>query len=332
MSRRSLLAAAGALILFGVVGSGPAPAQEPGQEPAPAPAPTAAVAPPDVYRLSLIVRDDIERIRRHVDGATDPRGPIEVSRAQPHEVYFQARGLLRKVDQYAFEQTRRIVPKSSIPDRALLPADVLGVLVDTRERLSGIGAKLGVQLSELAPPRDDAMTPTDVFRSLSLANRQMNLLLERPAAPGDVYQEVSQALAYALALRTNFPDARPPVTPAKEPGRLPGDVHRRLVECLGVVQRVAGQSGLDCAEFTEESTSVLQPNDVYDVGSLLLAELHRMHGRSGLPPPISVPFPGRREPSDVFQRAGMLRAVLLELEPLTAARPDWLRRVPSERD
>ena len=156
---------------------------------------TPQVEPPHVYALSLVVRDQIGLLQRHLDVSLAPGTGVEVTRARPYEVYFLARSLLVKADQLVFEHLRTIEPEPPIPEGELQPADVYGLLVVAQERLARVQAHLGAPPSTLEPALEPTRIPTDVFNSLLAANQQVNVLLAEPASPGDVFQVVSWALA-----------------------------------------------------------------------------------------------------------------------------------------
>ena len=74
----------------------------------------------------------------------------------------------------------------------------------------------------------------------------------------------------------------------------------------------------------------IQPSDVYDLATLLVSDLTYLYGRLKDVPPIpSVPFPGRKFPSHVYQQAGTLLDHLRALEQQVRANPDWLQAQPS---
>lgn len=70
-----------------------------------------------------------------------------------------------------------------------------------------------------------------------------------------------------------------------------------------------------------------EPSDVYDVASLVVAELACLHSR--LPdakPPREVYYVGRKFLSHVFQRAGTPDRQLVELERWVKDESDWLQQ------
>ena len=68
-------------------------------------------------------------------------------------------------------------------------------------------------------------------------------------------------------------------------------------------------------EVEAEELAVVTPSDVYDVASLLVAELAHLHRQfPDAEPPHETYYPGRKFPSHVYQRVGILESQLIELE------------------
>ena len=57
--------------------------------------------------------------------------------------------------------------------------------------------------------------------------------------------------------------------------------------------------------------------------------LHQQAGFLEAPRPAY--YPGRKFPSDVYQRAGQLKIQLDELQGLVNTRPDWLQRSAAQK-
>jgi hypothetical protein len=74
------------------------------------------------------------------------------------------------------------------------------------------------------------------------------------------------------------------------------------------------------------------PHDVYNLASLIVSELRFLHAQvdGALSPPEPY-YPGRQFPSDVYQRAGLLEILLIDLQALVQAVPSWLH-VQEERE
>ena len=110
----------------------------------------------------------------------------------------------------------------------------------------------------------------------------------------------------------------------------PRDVYLRLVGCFDRIRKIAAESDLKVleleAEGSQKAAENAEPSDVYDIASLLVSELAYLHSHlNEAKPPREVYFAGRKFPSHVYQRAGILELQLIRLEEVVAADPNWLR-------
>ncbi len=292
------------------------------------------ITPADVYARMSRVRGGIELIRfvmgkQKIDGAV-----FTVTGADPREVYFQAITMFRKANRLSFEQTREVASTPELPAGDIHPGNVLAVVNAALERINHVKERLEITTVPATQQPDSSKTPTDVFRTIVQANRQLNLLLDERFAPSDVFQQVTLAVGYAARLRARFPGDRIPEAPELVVGKQPQDVYRRLIECFSLIRDIAVGSGLDILELqtSDDHSEYVTPSDVYDVASLLVSELAYIHSQlDSAKSPRQVYYPGRKFPSDIYQRAGILQAQLLELRGLVADHPDWLRRPRVDR-
>ncbi len=313
------------LLVVWLAGSGGALAQSP---PDPTAGANATVEPSDVFVHVGLVRAELELIRAVMGKPYDTQKEIGVEDAAPREVFFQALTLFRKADRLAFEQARQRAPVPSTPSGDIRPAEVRQVVDAALHRVRLVKKTLGIDEQSRPPPRDPDKTPTDVFRSIVTANRQMNLLLDRQFSPSDVFQQVTLAVGYSGRLLAHFPDAtRIASPPPFEPRKRPADVYRRLVECFERIRQIAEQSGLKILtlKINEADLAEVTPSDVYEIASLVTSELAYLHAQlPGAQSAREVYYPGRKFPSHVYQRAGVLEAQLQELQSLVRHDPDWL--------
>jgi hypothetical protein len=193
------------------------------------------------------------------------------------------------------------------------------------ERLRRVKGVLGSFEQSRERAREPAKTHSDVFRSIVQANRQVNLLLNQQYAPSDVFQQVTLAVGYAAQLRTQFPGTRMPEAPAFERRKRPADVYHRLIECFARVRAVMQYSGLNALTLDRHPETVT-PSDVYDIASLIVSELSFLHSQlDGVLAPPDAYYPGRKFPADVYQRAELLEALLIDLQTLVETSPSWLQ-------
>jgi hypothetical protein len=293
-----------------------------------------AITPADVYARMSPVHSSIELIR-FVMGKQKTDGLVfTVTGAAPREVYFQAITVFRKANRLSFEQTREVASTPAPPVDDTDPGSVLAVVNAAHERISYIKDRLEITTAPAPQQSDSSKTPTDIFRSIVLANRQLNVLLDESFAPSEVFQQVTLAVGYAARLRSRFPGDRIPEAPALVVGKQPQDVFLLLIESFSLIRGIAVDSGLDILELQviDEPAQNLSPSDVYDIASLVVSELAYINSQlDDTKPPRHVYFPGRKFPSDIYQRAGILQAQLLELRELVIDDPDWLRRPNADR-
>ncbi len=283
----------------------------------------ADTTPTDVYREVQAVADVVEQIRLYMGRPANTKPPIDVSGVAPREVIFQANTLCEKVDRLGFEMIHEVAEKPVVPDRQIVPADVLRMVRFAHGQVRYITDELDMELAPSEPGPTESRTPTDVFKAIVQLNRQINLLLDKRFSPSDVYEEVSLAIAYAANVRSLWPGDRIPPAPDWEFGKRPADVMARLVQCLELVRSIAEHEDLQMLQFNldESSLDSVSPSDVYDIAALLVAELAYLDltvvaSRTAR----KARFPGRKVPSDVYQRAGILLQQLEEINDLLLAK------------
>ena len=286
--------------------------------------------PADVYARVGVVQKELELIRFEMGRPKIERSHLHVTQAVPREVYFQALTLYEKASRLAFEQSGslEIIYPYSLPSD-IRPGDVWRVVDAALSQVLLVRDKLGIRekISERLDERP--IMPTDVFQFIVVANRQLNLLLNRQYAPRDVYRKVTLAVHYMARILHRFPGTeRISTPPAYTHGKRPGDVLQRLQECYRHIETIAKTSGLEVLELKLPKAEMksIQPSDVYDMASLLVSNLAYFHGQLlGARDPAKAYDPGRKFPSHVYQRAGILLTQLRVLEKHVHDNPNWLK-------
>ena len=281
----------------------------------------ADTTPTDVYREVQSVARDIEHLRLYMGRPANTQAPIDVSSVAPREVIYQANTLCEKVNRLGFETIREIAEKPVVPDRQITPADVLRMVRFAHGQVRRIAEELDLELVPPEPGPTESRTPTDVYKAIVQLNRQINLLLDKRFAPSDVFEELSLAIAHAANLRSRWPGERIPPAPDWEFGKRPTDVMKRLVQCSELVRSIAEAEGLQVLQFSldESSLEAVSPSDVYDVAALLVAEMAYLDRMLVDTKAVrKARYPGRKVPSDVYQRAGILLQQLKEINELSS--------------
>ncbi len=303
-------------LAFSLVVAAPAAAQEP-------------VAPSVVYANTKALQAEVELIRAHLGRPVDQRAEITVRGAEPREVYFQARSLATRTSRLAFEHLRRrfLLP-DLVPADEVQPADVLRMVSAARAHLAALMVHFGIEQRVEVAPANPSHAPTDVYRAVVTANRQLNQLTTEPFSPSDVWMQVTLAVSYTARLLAVFEvNRRIPHAAAIEPAVRPRDVYRRLLASFTLIRVIAERSKLQMLtiDVSDDELANIVPSDVYDLASLIVAELAYLFSlHDGLRPPVEPYRPDGLQPPDVHQRAGILEAQLKQLTELVEASPDWI--------
>jgi len=282
--------------------------------------PDPALQHPDINRLVGQVSRELDLLTYVMGKRENQAPPLPVSHVSEHEVFLQAQTLLRKANTLAQEIAGAPrMPPPALPDRELQPQEVHAIVESALEQILQVKARLKIQ-DEIEPPeRNAGADATANFQAIVQANRQLNLIIERQLLPRDVFEQVSLAVIYAAGVLAAYPSAVPvPDAPLFEGGKKPVDVYNRLIECLRIIQRVADRAGGEVLRLNlRRGVQDTVPEDVFDLAGILVADvgyLAQLLDAGDVFPDL--PTPEYVFPSHVFQRAGILRAQLLQPENL----------------
>jgi hypothetical protein len=288
------------------------------------------ILPPDVYQNTLRIRMELERIRQATGKPLEPRAEINIRHASPREVFFQAITLWVKSVRLCKEFRRAghyYATKIEItPPDKVVPGDVWVLTENARGRLSCVRRELGLERLKQVPPLDNSKTPSDVFRSIVQANRQINLILSYKFAPGDVFAIVSLTNEYMREILDKVePEWRADAgqAPAYVKQKQPIDVFQQLIKSLSVIRRIAEVSDIPILDFDPDYSHEILPSDVYDMASLVFSEVRHFSTLAGVRKRYRLSTREDKVPSDVFQQAQWLEDLLIEFEKRTRHRPNW---------
>ncbi len=287
--------------------------------------------PADVLARVQLIRDELDELRFEMGKLKNQKFGLMVSKASPHEVFFQALTLNKKVNRLVSEMTGRLNSEENIAvPRNIRPFHVWRVVDATLQQIVMLKRKLGLRVRGSEKLVYKSATPTEVFLAIGLANQEVNLLLERPFVPRDVFIQVTLATHYAARLLAQFPSSQKfPKAPKRERGQRPADVYNRLIDCENRLSGIADRSHVSILKLETRNAlpQDIQPSDEFDMASLLVSELAHFNGKLRSPyKPKQMKDPGLKFPSHVHQQAGVLLSQLEELEQLVRTDPDWLKR------
>ena len=117
---------------------------------------------------------------------------------------------------------------------------------------------------------------TGVFMTILDTNRQLNLLLDVPILPRDVFDQVTLAVLYSAAILSHHgvedyvPDAVPFDT-----FKRPADVYRLLLNSADLLSNMAEKSGVSVLRLSSRRNipDDIEPGHVYDLARILVAGL-----------------------------------------------------------
>ena len=280
----------------------------------------AEIEPPDVYQAVRQVSQDIELVREVMGRPKLDADAWVVEHAEPRHVYYQAQTLFRKVDRLKRQLTLEASAMPPAPLGEIEPQHVLQVVRASQEGIEAIRAELSINYRSELPEREADRQPRDVFREIVQVDRQLNLMLDRPIQPQDVYGQIELAATYvAGALTTDESVPSYGELPPFEPNKEPADVYRRVLECLGIAQAIGEQHGINVLQLNlrrELRRRDITPSDVYDLATTVLAEVAyltlTLDALDVDVPPIE--RPKHVFPSHVYQLTSMLQEELARLQ------------------
>ena len=269
-----------------------------------------SVENPDVYAMASQVADEIEIIREVMGRPFDDSPRLPATGVSQFEVYFQAQTLFRKANQLAQEYAGAArVPAPPVPEGELQPADTHAVVAAALEQVLAVKEALGIDLEIPAQSRGSA-SATGVFMTILDTNRQLNLLLDVPILPRDVYEQVTLAVLYSAAIlsRHGVEDYVPDAAPFDGYKR-PADVYRLLLSSADILSRLADRSGVSVLQLSSRRNipDDIEPGHVYDVARILVAGLAVLSDAVG----AEDVFPELEQPEQIFPTQVYARATVL---------------------
>lgn len=266
--------------------------------------------PADVLQAMRYLDQELEALRRYVGAAKSDVLEFHVGQVAPHDVYFQALTLYQKTHRLYFEITREQQKPPEIIARVRTPADVLTVVESAHQLLDNVINEFDFVVEHQAIEKQKNITPSHVFQTIQATNRQLNHIIERRFAPSDTYMQITRAMGYAVRLLISYPEATPlPNPPPYEPNKTSGDVFLSLLACLNEVNTIYQLASLPALtiDASRLESETINPSDVFDLAALVVARLDYLHYEMGLQEvPPEAYYPGRKYPSDLYQRAAIL--------------------------
>lgn len=271
---------------------------------------TAAIEPPRVYQEALILREEVEQIRRYL-GIRPPRErSYKLKDALPRQTFYQSQTLFRKSNQLANElagvSRQRPAPA---PNREIVPGDVLKMLQGARGQLAYVKQELGIDEGIPTPKLERRRTPSDVMREIIESGYVINELVATGANWTDIYDRVFQMVAYAGGVLPQ--GKRYPELPEFVCCKQPQDVYESLVRSLAAMAPVSKSVNYPLVQIIPKKTAEggASPDTVYDLTTTMISDMAELTLRLGVDEDADLPSyerPKRILPANVHQLAMVL--------------------------
>ena len=274
----------------------------------------------DVYNLASQVAEEIEYIREVMGRPFDDSPRLPVGDVSQLQVYYQAQTLFRKANQLAQEYAG--TPRAGappVPDAEVRAGDSYAAVISAQEQVRQVSRALGIETEAQIQERTTAST-TGVFLTILDANRQLNLLINEPILPGDVFDQVTLAVLYSASLLAH--QGAENLVPEAEPFdgyKRPSDVYALLLNNTDLMSGVAEAAGISVLTLSSRRNipDDVEPGHVYDIARILVAGLalvaNAMDAEDVFP---DLERPELIFPTQVYARATVLQQQLEQIEAL----------------
>ena len=274
----------------------------------------------DVYNLASQVAEEIEYIREVMGRPFDDSPRLPVGDVSQLQVYYQAQTLFRKANQLAQEYAG--TPRAGappVPDAEVRAGDSYAAVISAQEQVRQVSRALGIDTEAQIQERTTAST-TGVFLTILDANRQLNLLINEPILPSDVFDQVTLAVLYSAALLAHRGAEN--LVPEAEPFdgyKRPSDVYALLLNNTDLLSGVAEAAGISMLTLSSRRNipDDVEPGHVYDIARILVAGLalvaNAMDAEDVFP---DLERPELIFPTQVYARATVLQQQLEQIEAL----------------
>jgi hypothetical protein len=223
------------------------------------------VQPPDCFARLGLLAAEVELVRLEMGRPAEGRARPQVAGATPREVYFVALAMARKAERLSLEVTGDVSGAvRAAPLGQVRPGHVLEVVDGALVAVQAVKQRLGMREEAKAPAREGGRQPSDCLASALAVSRQLDLLLARPMAPGNVLHLLALAAAHT---------ARLPELPVLEHRRTPGDVYDRMLAAATPLRALLSRAGHTMLDPLPARPDATRPSDCYDLAALLLGEI-----------------------------------------------------------
>ena len=272
----------------------------------------------DVKARVLLLKENLGLLRKFM-GAPQPARPLISGKdATMREAFFAALSAKLRTAQLAFEQLRTERPwrRPQLPERRIAASDVFRQVDTALAIVLQVKRSLGIAVEPPERAQPDDTTATELFNLLLSISGEVNGLLEEQIRSAEAYILATVLIHQAMTLHLKHADRMMPDEPPFEPNKTSEDVFAEFMACLQLIGRIAKTANVKflSVERVADVDRSATPNDLFDLGVLMIAELDAVILSVGRKRDYLTELaPSRKFPSHVLQRARLLRPILTDV-------------------
>lgn len=240
-----------------------------------------ANTPNHVYQAVDNLANNITEIRSHLNVENNARQPgVQIAKTPLH-AYTKGLEVYEKVIRFKESRNISTKPLPILPNKNVLPADVLQLVKNISIELKQVSNQLGVKYTDSAP-LPSGKTPSDVYENMWRTSYLMDGLTGA-ISPRYVYRNtlrIEKALdKIAEKMRVSVAVESPALPQNKKP--LDANIEGfKVLYKLVALEKKLNMTPLRVSGFPAGNIS---PSDVYDTTNNILAELTRINVNMSLP-------------------------------------------------
>lgn len=271
----------------------------------------------DALARLMLLRDNLELIRRDMGRYPAPKPLIHATRATVVDAYYAGINLRRRLSRLLFEQLRVDVEWRVLPKNDVRAFEVYGLMDGALAHGLRVKQALGIEHSVAERVQPETTSATDLFNAMTETGALVNVLLDKKTQARDAFLGATVVTHVVTQLHVALTNRLMPEEPPLVPNKMPDDVLREVRTCFGLVSRLAKTFEIEPLGFTIADPADgrrVSADDVLGLIVLMLAELNRIREKAGLERNVrQLATPERKFPSDVFQRTRLIVALLEDL-------------------
>lgn len=269
----------------------------------------------DLYKQTIQIEAELEALRYYMGKPLIKEVPFQINEPQTSDLYFISLSIFEKANNLSFEFTRTLIDYPDVIFKNVQLKDVSDVLSNVLQRIMLIQSQLPIKLEHKPITLLSDVTPETLLNKLLLISRQLDILQDTPTQSTLVYEKLTEAIYLAGTLLDKIPNTTHYPTPQEyEAGKTNADVYQKAQVLYQESAKLLTTKKLPHSQLQFIKTPTIIANDTYDLISIIVANLSDIYSKIKNPQqPFPTIYPGRKFPSDVYQRLSILEQQIQQL-------------------